>query len=76
MQHYFIVIFGRNLQRAANKATPTDNIDGKCHITKLKNSRTCLPSHSDFIHMSSNSLGTDTHMLLPGQKKKAGVCLL
>ena len=50
--------------RFITKATPISYIDSKCHIKKLKSSRTCLIGYSDFIssRMVFNSLrGKDTH---------------
>ena len=41
------------------KATPISNTDSKCHIKKLKRSRTCLIGYSGFISCEwlFNSLG-------------------
>ena len=35
--------------RFVTKATPINHIDSKCHIKKLKSSRTCLIGYSGFI---------------------------
>ena len=46
------------------KAMPIDGIDGKCHIKKLKSSRTCLTGYSAFISHEKffNGLRADTHI--------------
>ena len=52
------------MTRFVTKAMPLDNIDGMCHIKKLKSSRTCLTGYWDFIStwIVFNSLGwTHTH---------------
>ena len=37
------------MMRFVTKTMPIDNIDSKCHIKKLKSSRTCLIGYSGFI---------------------------
>ena len=64
------------------KAMPIGYIDSKCHISKVKGSRTCLIDYSDFISREVfHSLGgghthTSTHTDFPDKSnfKKPGAC--
>ena len=49
VQDYLCLLWPELTTHFATKATPIDSIDGKCHATKLKSSRTCLTSYFSFI---------------------------
>ena len=62
--------------RFVTKATPIDCMDGKCHIKKLKSSRTCLTGYSPSFYMNSfysleaESADTHTHTHTPTSAQK------